>query len=349
MFKDLECIATVDMIGNFDEIKSQQLEFEEVYLSPLAAKSVNTKGRYKEEDACSIRTEFQRDRDRILHNKAFRRLKHKTQVFISPVGDHYRTRITHTLEVAQIARTIAKALRLNEDLTEAIALGHDLGHTPFGHTGEVVLNELHPEGFRHNEQSVRVVTIIEDLNLTFETIDGILNHTGNVKPYTLEGQVVKIADRIAYLNHDIDDSIRAGIINAEDLPEICIKTLGNSITARITTLVKDIVLNSYNKNEIIISEKCYQVMDELRNWMFTNVYIGSPAKAEEHKARKIVMELFGFYMENFDLIKDTTKSISSPKERVVADYIAGMTDRFAIQQYVDKFVPLSWNGGIRQL
>ena len=234
-------------------------------------------------------------------------------------------------------------------MTEAIALGHDLGHTPFGHTGEEVLNELHSEGFRHNEQSVRVVNIIEDLNLTFETIDGILNHTGPDKPYTLEGQIVKIADRIAYLNHDIDDSIRAGIIREEDLPDICIKTFGNSMRARITTMVKDIVLNSRDKNEIIMSEECAQAMDELRNWMFSHVYIDSPAKAEEHKARKIVMELFGFFIDNFDLIEGNTKSISSTKERVVTDYIAGMTDRYAIQQYVEKFVPTSWNGGIRQL
>ena len=334
------------MINNLTYIKDQQINFEDVYLSKFAAKSSMTRGRNKEEDPCTIRTEYQRDRDRILHNKAFRRLKHKTQVFLSPVGDHYRTRITHTLEVSQIARTICRALKLNEDLCEAIALGHDLGHTPFGHTGEEVLDELLSEGFRHNEQSVRVVTIIEDLNLTYETIDGILNHTGSVKPLTIEGQIVKIADRIAYLNHDIDDSMRAGIISHTDIPDKCLKMLGNSTSSRITTMIHDIVRNSCDKYEITMSAECFEVMNILRDWMFDNVYIGSPAKSEEHKARKVISELYKYYLENFDQILDTTKSISEPKERVVADYIAGMTDRFAIQEYIHKFVPSSWNGGV---
>jgi len=327
---------------SFIDIKLQQLEFEETYLSPLAAKSASSQGRSKEEDPCALRTEFQRDRDRILHSKAFRRLKHKTQVFISPQGDHYRTRITHTLEVSQIARTVAKALKLNEDLTEAISLGHDLGHTPFGHTGEEVLDSLLDGGFRHNEQSIRVVSIIEDLNLTAETLDGILNHTGHSDPVSLEGQIVKITDRIAYLNHDIDDSIRAGIIGPKDLPKNCVQILGNSTNERITTLVKDLIVNSKNKNKITMSDECFQTMDELRNWMFANVYIDSPAKKEEHKARKIVTELYNHYIENFDNIEWMIKGRSEPASRIVADYIAGMTDRFAIQQYMEKFVPSSW-------
>lgn len=337
------------MTNIFNHIKLQQQEFEEIYLSRFAAKSSSSRGRNKKDESCPVRTEFQKDRDRILHSKAFRRLKHKTQVFISPMGDHYRTRITHTLEVSQVARTIARALKLNEDLTEAISLGHDLGHTPFGHTGEEVLNSLLEEGFRHNEQSIRVVSIIEDLNLTQETLDGILNHTGNQSPYTMEGQIVKIADRIAYLNHDIDDSIRAGIIGAEDLPEDCIKVLGKSRNDRIIKMIKDIIINSNNKDKIITSPECFEAMNELRNWMFTNVYIDSPAKAEEYKAIKIITELFNYYIENFDFIEWVTKSRTDSARRIIADYIAGMTDRFAIQQYMEKFVPSSWFGGIKQL
>jgi len=333
------------MISDLTDIKLQQLKFEETYLHSFSAKSVNSMGRKREESPCSIRTEFQRDRDRILHNKAFRRLKHKTQVFISPRGDHYRTRITHTLEVSQISRTIARALRLNEDLTEAIALGHDLGHTPFGHTGEDVLNELMPGGFRHNEQSVRVVSIIEDLNLTLETIDGILNHTGKIRPITLEGQIVKIADRIAYLNHDIDDAIRAEIIKARDIPESCTRLLGGSTNERITSMVMNIVQNSMNRDEILMSDEILDSMNELRDWMFENVYIDSPAKAEEHKARRIVSELYKYYIKNPESSKSIVKRDDEPIERSIADYIAGMTDRFAIQQYIEKFIPLSWNGG----
>ena len=326
----------------FSEIKERQIKFEETFLSEYSAKSSHTKGRKKEDKPCSIRTEFQRDRDRILHCKAFRRLKHKTQVFISPAGDHYRTRMTHALEVSQIARTIARALRLNEDLTEAIALGHDLGHTPFGHTGEEVLDELLEEGFKHNEQSLRVVEIIESLNLTQETLDGILNHTGPVTPFTLEGQIVKIADRIAYLNHDIDDATRAGLIKESDIPEITIRTLGSSVNKRITTCIEDIIYNS--KESIRMSEACRSAMDELRNWMFSNVYIDSPAKREEYKARKIVSELFGYYADNFHLIEWNSKTKTDTKERIVADYIAGMTDRFAVQDYKNKFIPKSWQG-----
>lgn len=332
---------------NLNSIKNQQLKFEEKHLSPLAAKSFLSKGRRDNEIPCTLRTEFQRDRDRILHSKAFRRLKHKTQVFISPQEDHYRTRLTHTLEVSQISRTIARALKLNEDLTEAIALGHDLGHTPFGHSGEDILDKLIPEGFRHNEQSLRVVSTIENLNLTFETMDGILNHTGPNKPYTLEGQIVKIADRIAYLNHDIDDAIRAGIIYATDIPENCVKSLGKSTSERITTMVVDIVSNSMYHSEIIMSAECKESMNCLRSWMFEHVYIGSPAKVEENKAKKIVEELYNYYLSNFNEIEDSFKYKTDSPQRAVADYIAGMTDRYAIQQYISKFVPESWHADIR--
>lgn len=337
------------MIEILDDIKILQLDFEDKYLSIFASKSNMSRGRNRPETPCTIRTEFQRDRDRILHSKAFRRLKHKTQVFISPLGDHYRTRITHTLEVSQIARTIAKALRLNEDLTEAIALGHDLGHTPFGHTGEEVLNSLLNEGFRHNEQSVRVVDLIEDLNLTHETRDGILNHTGENNAFTLEGQIVKIADRVAYLNHDIDDAIRANVITDKCLPKSCIDLLGDTTNKRITTMVLDMVNNSREKDTISLSSACREAMNELRHWMFEHVYIGSPAKAEEYKARKIITELYHFYCNNFELIEDTGKEKDALPERIVTDYIAGMTDRFAVQSYVEKFIPSSWSGGIAHL
>jgi len=325
---------------NFEDIKKIRFEIEDKYLSKYARKSADTLGRKHSITPCPLRTEFQRDRDRILHCKAFRRLKHKTQVFISPAGDHYRTRMTHTLEVSQIARTIARALCLNEDLAEAIAFGHDLGHTPFGHTGEEVLNDLLNEGFRHNEQSIRVVEILEELNLTAETLDGILNHTGMTAPFTLEGQVVKIADRIAYLNHDIDDAQRAGIISAKDLPESPINVLGADVHSRITNIAKDIILHSHDK--IGMSAECKAAMDELRSWMFENVYRNSPAKTEEHKAKKVVSELFEYYMLNFKMIEDSAKDSSASRERVVADYIAGMTDRYALQDYMDKFIPKSW-------
>ena len=330
--------------NNLQKVKENQLYFENNYLSPYAAKSFNSAGRVVEVPPCPIRTEFQRDRDRILHSKAFRRLKHKTQVFISPLGDHYRTRMTHTLEVSQISRTIARALRLNEDLTEAIALGHDLGHTPFGHTGEVVLNELLPCGFKHNEQSVRVVSIIENLNLTKETIDGLRNHTGNVKPATLEGQIVKIADRIAYLNHDIDDSIRANIMKNSDLPDACNTYFGTERNSRISTMVNDLIINSMDSDEIKMSDACREHMDILRGWMFENIYsVSSVAKKEELKARKIVTELFNCY---FDMLKQNNSLYKDDDNLIkltVADYIAGMTDRYAVKLYKDKFIPSPLN------
>jgi dGTPase len=324
---------------NLETIRLDQIKFENEYLSPFATKSNKTLGRIKPEDSCPIRNEFQRDRDRILHSKAFRRLKHKTQVFFSPLGDHYRTRMTHTLEVSQISRTIARALRLHEDLTEAISLGHDLGHTPFGHTGEEVLDKLLKNGFKHNLQSVRVVSLIEDLNLTAETLDGIKNHTGPDSPFTLEGQIVKIADRIAYLNHDIDDAVRAGLIKFEDIPTDCREYFGNTNQSRITKMTVDIIQNSINKDKIYLSDECKHFMDKLRSWMFENVYIGSSAKKEETKAKKILEEL---YFEYIDRLKNSGKLINQNEESIeqtVADYIAGMTDRYAIKKYKEIFIP----------
>ncbi len=327
------------MKNSSSDIKQKQIELENLFLGQNASKSSETKGRKKSEQPCSIRTEYQRDRDRILHCKAFRRLKHKTQVFLSPLGDHYRTRMTHTLEVSQIARTIARCLRLNEDLTEAVALGHDIGHTPFGHSGEHTLSELLEEGFEHNKQSLRVVDVLENLNLTHETRDGILNHTGKGIPFTLEGQIVKIADRIAYLNHDIDDAIRAGLIDRDDLPVDAIRVLGKTKSERITFIIKDVIENSFDK--IKLSPECDEAMNKvLRTWMFEHVYTNSPAKAEEDKAKRIIHALFEFYLDNFHLIGINAENDN--KERLVADYIAGMTDRFAISDYLDKFVPRSW-------
>ncbi|MDN5344878.1 MAG: dGTPase, partial [Clostridia bacterium] len=264
---------------------------EVAILSPRASLSSRTRGREIPEEPCPIRTEYQRDRDRIIHCKAFRRLKHKTQVFIAPEGDHYRTRLTHTLEVAQVSRTIARALRLNEDLAEAIALGHDLGHTPFGHSGEEALNEVVPGGFKHNQQSLRVVEVLEGgrgLNLTWEVRDGIAHHTGPVKPSTLEGQIICYADRVAYINHDIDDALRAGIITQGQLPEACLKVLGHSHRQRIDTMVTDIIRYSWEQGCIAMSPAVQQATDALRDFLFKNVYIGSLAKVEEGKAKNLL-------------------------------------------------------------
>ena len=286
------------------------------------------------EDECTLRTEFQRDRDRILHSKAFRRLKHKTQVFLSPFDDHFRTRLTHTLEVSQIGRTIARALDLNEDLVEAIALGHDLGHTPFGHCGEGVLNELVNGGFHHNIQSVRVVEVLEDLNLCRETIDGILTHTWGYKPKTPEAQVVQLADKIAYINHDIEDSIRAGIIAESDLPKDCIKYFSSIQSKRLNKMINEIVSNSVGKPTVSMSEEGWHYTTKLREWMFDNVYVDSPAKLEEKKARNVIRELFFLYTEMLKPICDESKI-----ERIVTDYISGMTDRYAIEKYKENFIP----------
>lgn len=304
-------------------------------LSEFATKSRLSKGRKKYEDSCSLRTEFQRDRDRILHSKAFRRLKHKTQVFLSPFDDHFRTRLTHTLEVSQIARTIARALDLNEDLVEAISLGHDLGHTPFGHCGEGVLNELVKGGFHHNIQSVRVVEVLEDLNLCMETIDGILTHTWGYEPKTPEAQIVQLADKIAYINHDIEDSIRAGIIAESDLPNDCIQYFSPIQSKRLNKMISEIVTNSMDKPVVAMSEEGWHYTTKLREWMFENVYVDSPAKLEESKARRVIRELFYLYTEKLKPVCEESRI-----ERIVTDYISGMTDRYAVEKYKENFIPV---------
>ncbi len=328
-------------------IREKTEAFERQMLSPLAVYSDASRGRIIPEIPCDVRTVFQRDRDRIIHSKSFRRLKHKTQVFIIPDGDHFRTRLTHTLEVAQIARTVARALRLNEDLTEAIALGHDLGHTPFGHSGEEMLNELFPGGFKHNEQSLRVVDSLEGqngLNLTHEVRDGILNHTGPQKPFTLEGQVVKICDRIAYINHDIDDALRAGVLTQNQLPREIIQVIGESHRERINRLVMDLICNSWEKTNIALGKTMGPMMEQLRCFMFDHVYIGSEAKQEEKKAKHVVAFLYEYFTENPEQLplefKQRVEQLGI--ERVVCDYIAGMTDRYAIHRFVELFVPRSF-------
>ncbi len=322
---------------------TEKLEKETLF--PYAAFSAETKGRKEPAQLCDIRTEYQRDRDRIIHSKAFRRLKHKTQVFITPEGDHYRTRLTHTLEVSQIARTIVRSLRLNEDLVEAIAMGHDLGHTPFGHAGESALNELCSDGFRHNEQSIRAVEILENLNLTHEVLDGILSHPGECEAQTLEGTVLKYADRIAYINHDIDDACRGGIISEKDIPKGITEVLGETHSARLDTLVKDIVESSYGKSEILMSEDIENAMNALRKFMFENVYIGSSAKVEEVKVKGVIEGLFTYYCENAGRLPLQTQEVAWKEgiERAVCDYIAGMSDKFAVYTYNDIYVPRSWN------
>lgn len=319
---------------------------EELILSPFATLSKNSKGRQKEISVCNMRTDFQRDRDRIIHAKSFRRLKHKTQVFLAPAGDHYRTRLTHTMEVSQIARTIARALRLNEDLTEAIALGHDLGHTPFGHTGEFILDEICTFGFKHYNQSLRVVDFLENgtgLNLTFEVRDGIKNHAGENEAATLEGKIIKLADRIAYINHDIDDALRADIIKENDIPAECIRILGKSHGERIDTLICDIVKTSADKPDILMSDEVSSAMMELRKFMFETVYVDSEAKGEDAKARKVISMLFETFMQKPHLMGSLNDDIERfGLEQTVCDYIAGMTDNFAIYKFNEIFVPKKW-------
>ena len=322
-------------------------DIERKTLNKYATLSANTRGRRIEEPKCDIRTDFQRDRDRIIHSKAFRRLKHKTQVFITPEGDHYRTRLTHTLEVMQIARTIARALRLNEDLTEAIAFGHDLGHTPFGHSGEDILNELCVGGFHHYEQSLRVEDILENgkgINLTYEVRDGIVKHTGEHIAETLEGRVIKFADRFAYINHDIDDAIRGGIIKEADLPKNCTDILGNTNSKRVDTLIRDVVKNSMDCADIKMSPDIYSAMMELRKFMFDNVYIGSKAKKEEIKARHILTEMFNYFTKNPKKLPRESQAFLKTYDiqRVVCDYIAGMSDVYAIYIFNELFVPKRW-------
>ncbi len=325
-------------------LRDRTENWEEDYLSRFATLSRDSKGRKYRETPCDIRTIFQRDRDRIIHSKAFRRLKHKTQVFISPEGDHYRTRLTHTLEVAQIARTAARGLKLNEDLTEAIALGHDLGHTPFGHAGEQVLNEVSSRNFSHNIQSLRVVDHLEKkdknkwgLNLSQEVRDGIRNHTGDDIPKTMEGQIVRIADRIAYINHDIDDALRANIIRKDDLPEEPLKILGKTHSQRIDTMVRDLINTSMNKQQICRSSKIKKATGNLRNFLFAKVYIGSGAKTEEQKAKRLLKILFNYYLNNIEKIPREYSCFDS--EQIVIDYIAGMTDRYAIRKGRELFIP----------
>ncbi len=311
--------------------KLEQREFNN--LSDIATKSANA-ARKVEEERSDLRTDFQRDRDRILHSKAFRRLKHKTQVFLSPFDDHFRTRLTHTLEVSQIGRTIARALDLNEDLVEAISLGHDLGHTPFGHCGESVLNELVNGGFHHNIQSVRVVEVLENLNLCKETIDGIFTHTWGYTPKTPEGQVVQLADKIAYINHDIEDSIRAGVISEDDLPKDCIQYFSSNQSKRLNKMIHEVVNNSLGKSNIAMSEEAWGYTTKLRDWMFQNVYIDSPAKQEEKKARRVIQELFYLYVEMLKPMCPQEKIV-----RIVTDYISGMTDRYAVEKFKENFIP----------
>lgn len=330
-------------------------EQEQRFLSQYASKSAKSRGRAVFEEPDLYRTCFQRDRDRIIHSKALRRLMHKTQVFIAPEGDHFRTRLTHTLEVSQIARTISRALALNEDLTEAIAMGHDLGHTPFGHMGESVLNEIHPGGFKHNVQSLRVVDVIEkdykskNLNLTDEVRDGILNHSGENMPYTLEGQVVRLSDRIAYINHDIDDAMRAGIISEDDIPYEFMRYQDFASGNRIQFFVADIVNNSENKSRINQSDEAYKLMGDLRAWLFENLYKHPKVRenAETEKVKLLIESLYDFFLENPDDLDDDEKERieTDGLNEVVKDHIAGMTDRYAIKLYEEIFVPLGWKLG----
>ena len=319
---------------------------ERQLLSEHACLSENSKGRLHPEKECDIRTCFQRDRDRIIHSNAFRRLKHKTQVFLSPEGDHYRTRLTHTLEVSQIARTIACGLGLNGDLTEAIALGHDLGHTPFGHAGERALNEVFPDGFRHFEQSLRVVDKLEKygegLNLTYEVRDGILCHTVGKEADTLEGRVVKLADRIAYINHDIDDAIRAGVLSEADLPEHICRVLGDSKSKRINTLVFSAIENS--GESIALADTIQQSFDELHSFMYKMVYTNKKCKGEEKKAEALIKPLYAYYTEHTDDMPKLYRRVSETEGagRAACDYVSSMSDSYVLRVYNELFIPTAW-------
>lgn len=330
-------------------IRERMEQYEKDYLSPYASLSMNSKGRLKPEEQCDIRTVFQRDRDRIIHCKAFRRLKDKTQVFLTPEGDHYRTRLTHTLEVSQNARTIAKALKLNEELVEAIALGHDLGHTPFGHAGERALNEVCPFGFEHSEQSVRTVDRLEKngrgLNLTYEVRDGILNHQTIGKPHTLEGKIVRLSDKIAYIHHDMDDAVRAGILKETDVPLEIREVVGSSAGERLDCFIHDIVTNSMGKNDIVMSETVDVAMKKIRQFMFERVYQNQEAKSEESKAEVLMETLYQHYLKHIDDLPDEFLNLISegePREKVVCDYVGAMSDRFAIAVYEEIYIPKSW-------
>ncbi len=331
-------------------IREELEKREHDMLSPYAAFSDESQGRDREEEPCDMRPVYQRDRDRILHCKSFRRLKEKTQVFLSPEGDHYRTRLTHTLEVSQNARTIAKALLLNEDLTEAIALGHDLGHTPFGHAGERALNRICPGGFKHQIQSVRVVELLENdgrgLNLTHEVRDGILNHQTSGKPSTLEGKIVRLCDKIAYVNSDIDDAIRGNIISGDDIPKQYQAILGNSLSERLNTLIHDIISNSKHHGDIYMSEHIEEALLGLREFMFERVYTNPTAKGEEWKAEAMIEQLYEYYYEHFyEMPQEYVQMIeeyAASQERATCDYIAGMTDRYAVMTYENLMIPKIW-------
>ena len=327
----------------------ERLEQEELKtLSPYAVPSVNSRGRQKPKAPCDVRTAFERDRGSIIHCSSFRRLKHKTQVFLTPEGDHYRTRLTHTLEVGQIARVIARALRLNEDLTEAIAMGHDLGHPPFGHAGEFTLNDLCPEGFAHNEQSLRVVDLLEKhgqgLNLCWEVRDGIVCHTGKQFPATLEGLIVRFADRIAYINHDLDDAIHAGVLSPSDLPPLCVKVLGSTYKQRINSLVVDIIDTSMDKPYVEMSPEKAEAMELLRDYLFDAVYRNPTVKSEESKAAEMLAILYDHYTAHPDQLPELYRdpALGSP-ERRVCDYIAGMSDVYATAVFRSLFIPEGWN------
>ncbi len=331
-------------------IREELEEIELKTLSKYASFSRYSKGRDREETPCDIRTCYQRDRDRIIHCKAFRRLKHKTQVFLAPAGDHYRTRLTHTLEVSQIARTIAKALRMNEDLTEAIALGHDLGHTPFGHAGESALDNICKDGFAHFEQSIRVVEILEKkgqgLNLTKEVRDGIVNHRTSGNPSTMEGKIVRLSDKIAYINHDIDDAIRGKILSESDLPVEFTNILGHSKKERLNTMIYDIVNNSLDEPDIIMSVRIESAMKGLREFMFKNVYSNPVAKGEEIKAKRMLTQLYNYYLYHIEEMPEEYIWLINVRkerpERVVCDYIAGMTDQYSVRKFEELFVPSFW-------
>ena len=333
--------------------KERIYEIEERFFSPYAKKSKDTQGRLKAEKPCLLRTDFQRDRDRIIYSNSFKRLKNKTQVFFAPEGDHYITRLTHTLDVSQIARSIARVLSLNEELAEAIALGHDLGHTPFGHVGERVLDKLCPSGFQHNEQSLRVVDVIEKggrgLNLTLEVRDGILQHKSTGNPATLEGEAVSLADRIAYINHDIEDAIRAGIFKAEDLPKNAVETLGKVTKERINTAINDIYQNSVGKDRIRMSEEVWKATNELREFMFERVY-ALTNKSMQERSERMLSAMYFYFIQNVDKLPARYLALkdSSSKEQIVCDYLSGMTDRYAIDVFESLFIPETFTlGGVK--
>lgn len=331
------------VIGSM-QIRESTEALENQWLHPLAARSAQSRGRLQGEAFCPVRTAYQRDRDRILHSKAFRRLKHKTQMFIAPTGDHYRTRLTHSLEVSQVSRTIARALRLNEDLTESIALAHDLGHPPFGHTGEHVLNSLSPFGYHHQQQGLRIVSILEKLNLSVETLDGMEGLTDEKSAFlTLEAQVVDVADRMAYLHHDVEDARRAGIMREQDLPADILATLGESRQQRLDRMVMDLVHTSLetldsDKPRILLSDEIWEAMMALRQWMFDHVYLAPERMEQTENVRRVLSALYEFFLKHPEQLSENLPQ-DDPLERQIIDYISGMTDRFAIDAYKTYLLP----------